>query len=58
MRRSATDLDMSKQDLTPTLRHHEDPFDRMLVAQAMAESLTVVTHDRRFAAYGVPVLWT
>lgn len=39
-------------------RHHEDPFDRMLVAQAMAESLTIVTHDRRFAGYGVPVLWT
>ena len=36
--------------------HHRDPFDRMLVAQAMEEGLTVVTRDRRIGAYGVPVL--
>jgi PIN domain nuclease of toxin-antitoxin system len=33
--------------------HHRDPFDRLLIAQALAEELTVVTADRRFAAYGV-----
>lgn len=37
--------------------HHSDPFDRMLVAQAMCERLILVTHDRRFAPYGVQVLW-
>ncbi|MSR19821.1 MAG: type II toxin-antitoxin system VapC family toxin [Gemmatimonadetes bacterium] len=37
--------------------HHGDPFDRMLIAQALVEELTVVTHDRRFEAYGVPVIW-
>ena len=37
-------------------RHHTDPFDRMLVAQAQAESLTLVTHDRAIEAYAVPVL--
>lgn len=37
--------------------HHSDPFDRMLVAQAMCERLTLVTHDRRLANYGVQVLW-
>ncbi len=37
--------------------HHDDPFDRMLVAQAFTERLTVVTRDARIAAYGVPVLW-
>jgi PIN domain nuclease of toxin-antitoxin system len=31
---------------------HRDPFDRMLVAQAMAEGLILLTHDRRLAAYG------
>jgi PIN domain nuclease of toxin-antitoxin system len=36
--------------------HHRDPFDRMLVAQALLERLTVVTRDERFALYGVPVL--
>ena len=37
--------------------HHHDPFDRMLLAQAMSEGLTLVTHDRLLAAYGVPILW-
>ena len=36
--------------------HHGDPFDRMLIAQALAEGLTIVTRDRHFGAYGVPVL--
>jgi len=36
--------------------HHADPFDRMIIAQAIAEGLTVVTSDRRFADYGVPRL--
>jgi len=37
--------------------HHRDPFDRMLVAQAQSEGLTLVTSDARIAAYDVPVLW-
>jgi PIN domain nuclease of toxin-antitoxin system len=37
--------------------HHRDPFDRMLIAQAMAEHLTIVTHDRRFEPYGIPIIW-
>jgi PIN domain nuclease of toxin-antitoxin system len=36
---------------------HGDPFDRMIVAQAQSEGLTVVTRDPRIAAYDVPVLW-
>lgn len=36
--------------------HHGDPFDRMIVAQAIAEGLTVATSDRRIREYGVPVL--
>jgi PIN domain nuclease of toxin-antitoxin system len=35
---------------------HRDPFDRMLVAQARAESLILVTSDRRLADYDVTVL--
>jgi PIN domain nuclease of toxin-antitoxin system len=35
---------------------HHDPFDRMLVAQARCESLTLVTHDDRILLYEVPVL--
>lgn len=37
-------------------RHHDDPFDRLLVAQARAGGWTVVTRDIRFAPYGVPIL--
>lgn len=39
-------------------RHHGDPFDRILVAQARAEGATIVSHDRDLEAYGVPVIWT
>ena len=38
--------------------HHGDPHDRLLVAQARVEGATIVTHDRAFEAYGVPVIWT
>lgn len=44
-------------ELAPALpAHHRDPFDRMLVAQAMVESLTLVSADAAFAAYDVDVL--
>jgi PIN domain nuclease of toxin-antitoxin system len=37
--------------------HHRDPFDRMLIAQARTEGMTLVSADQSFAAYKVPVLW-
>ena len=37
--------------------HHPDPFDRMLVAQAMMESLPILSIDKKLAAYTVKVLW-
>jgi PIN domain nuclease of toxin-antitoxin system len=37
--------------------HHKDPFDRMMIAQALAEGIPIITADRRFAAYGVQVVW-
>lgn len=37
--------------------HHRDPFDRLLVAQALTERVSVVTTDPRFEPYGVEVLW-
>lgn len=37
-------------------RHHDDPFDRMLIAQATLERCTIATRDRRFAVYGVELL--
>ena len=38
--------------------HHADPFDRMLVAQAQIEGLSLVTHDRRLGRYDVELVWT
>lgn len=38
-------------------RHHKDPFDRMLVAQATHEKLTLVTKDKTLTRYPVETLW-
>ncbi|HEY1048273.1 MAG TPA: type II toxin-antitoxin system VapC family toxin [Prosthecobacter sp.] len=38
-------------------QHHGDPFDRLLIAQAQVEGLTLVSRDAHFPAYGVPLLW-
>lgn len=38
-------------------QHHRDPFDRMLIAQAQAEGLVLVTHDRILEDYDVEILW-
>jgi PIN domain nuclease of toxin-antitoxin system len=37
--------------------HHRDPFDRLLVAQAVIERASVVSRDEVFGDYGVPVVW-
>lgn len=37
--------------------HHRDPFDRLLVAQAIVEGATLVTHDLALKSYGVATLW-
>lgn len=36
--------------------HHRDPFDRLLIAQTVVEHLTIVTSDRMFLRYGIPVI--
>lgn len=37
--------------------HHRDPFDRILLAQAMVETMVLVSADAQFAPYSVPILW-
>ena len=37
-------------------RHHGDPFDRLLIAQAQCEGLTLVSRDRWFQAYDVALI--
>ena len=38
--------------------HHKDPFDRLLVAQAQLEKLTLITRDSKIMVYDVPVIAT
>lgn len=65
VRRAVVDGGLRVLDVTPehALRAselpmiHKDPFDRMLVAQAMTERMTLATRDGRIAGYDVPVLW-
>jgi PIN domain nuclease of toxin-antitoxin system len=37
--------------------HHGDPFDRLLIAQALTESLPILSGDRIFASYGIKLVW-
>jgi len=37
--------------------YHDDPFDRLIIAQAIVERMTVLTSDRVFGKYAVNVLW-
>ena len=37
--------------------HHRDPFDRLIIAQALAEKLPVVSSDTQFDAYGIKRVW-
>ena len=38
-------------------KHHSDPFDRLIVAQALVENVSVVSADARMDAYGITRLW-
>jgi PIN domain nuclease of toxin-antitoxin system len=37
--------------------HHRDPFDRLIIAQAIVVGLTIVTADGAFHSYAAPLLW-
>ena len=38
-------------------KHHADPFDRIIIAQALSEDCSIVTIDPNFAKYSVKILW-
>ena len=40
-----------------TLPYHGDPFDRLLISQAITENLSIISADRHFVAYPVQVVW-
>jgi len=37
--------------------HHRDPFDRILIAQALVEGMTLMSADAKFTPYSAPILW-
>ncbi len=37
--------------------HHRDPFDRLLIAQAKVDGMTLLTCESNLAAYGIPLFW-
>ncbi len=37
--------------------HHKDPFDRLIISQAMIENMTIITTDEHFPEYNVNLLW-
>ncbi len=37
--------------------HHHDPFDRLIISQALTDDLTLISCDSEFSAYGVKLLW-
>lgn len=47
--------DILKLDSLPM--HHRDPFDRMIIAQALTGGFHLVACDSEFPAYGVPLFW-
>jgi len=38
-------------------KHHADPFDRIMIAQALSEDCSIVTIDPNFAKYSAKILW-
>jgi len=47
--------DFLRMELLPM--HHRDPFDRLLIAQALENGLTMLTEDAEFKDYGVKIIW-
>lgn len=37
--------------------HHRDPFDRLIIAQAISDKISVITKDEEFKKYGIDVIW-
>jgi PIN domain nuclease of toxin-antitoxin system len=45
------------KELLTLPRHHRDPFDRLLIAQARIEGMSILSCDPQFDAYGTPLIW-
>ncbi len=57
---SITLLPLAFEDLKSLLKlefHHRDPFDRIIIAQSVANNLIIATNDKMFKQYGIKTLW-
>ena len=55
-----TDAHLLQLSQLPTVKDHRDPFDRLLIAQALTKNLTLVSRDGKFNAYagtGLQLVW-
>ncbi len=50
-------IEHAEQQLSLPL-HHRDPFDRLLIAQAIVESASIISSDVQFDAYGINRVWS
>ena len=50
-------LELHALELLTLPDHHRDPFDRILIAQARQENMTIVTADGKFADYPITIIW-
>ncbi|MGI4874919.1 MAG: type II toxin-antitoxin system VapC family toxin [Janthinobacterium lividum] len=54
-----TDAHLLRLSQLPPVKNHRDPFDRLLIAQALTEDLTLVSRDGKFGDYaGLKLQWT
>ena len=37
--------------------HHKDPFDRLIISQALAEKVSIISNDECFDKYGIKRIW-
>ncbi len=62
------DIDAARYSILPIERnhlieysklpmHHRDPFDRLIIAQALSDNLAVVSKDEQFKKYGIKIIW-
>ena len=55
---STLDITLNHLDSLSTIPfHHRDPFDRLIVSQSIADSMSVVSTDLAFDAYGITRIW-
>ncbi|GAA4333976.1 type II toxin-antitoxin system VapC family toxin [Mucilaginibacter gynuensis] len=55
---SLLNIEIEHLDIMKSLpHHHRDPFDRLLIAQAISEGLSIISADRYFSPYPVKITW-